>query len=156
VIFVDDPTEYIEFMAKYKDWISIRKLGIREHTKPEEVVFHMAGIRTTIDGKMFKFLGINTEMLDRFAETATANAKKNYQSLGQIISSMSGKDAKAAIEQACTNKVVAPLAENYLLNKLITNMKFDTGISQLEMSKIFPELKPPRAPGRMGKGKKTQ
>ena len=26
---MDDPSEYIDFMAKYKDWISIKRLGIR-------------------------------------------------------------------------------------------------------------------------------
>ena len=65
---MDEPEEYIDFMAKYKDWVSIKRIGIRPETRPEEVVHYLAGVRTTIDVKSYPMLKINTQMLDQQAE----------------------------------------------------------------------------------------
>lgn len=151
---MDEPEEYIDFMARYKDWISMKRLGIRPDTKPEEVVYHMAGIRTTIDTKSFLFLGIKTGALDAYADSITSGMRKSYSSLSGAISSMDKPEAKAAIEGSCENKALTPLAEVYLMNKLISNLKYDVSVNQLAMSKIFPNLKPPKAPG-MGRKKKA-
>ena len=92
---MDDPSEYIDFMAKYKDWISIKRLGITPNTKPEEVVFHMAGIRNTIDLKAFPLLGIKTGPLDAAAGRLTEGKKRNFADLGGAISGLGGADANA-------------------------------------------------------------
>ncbi|MGH2638311.1 MAG: DUF2666 family protein, partial [Rhabdochlamydiaceae bacterium] len=44
---MEDPSEYVDFMVKYKDWISIKRLVIRPDTKPQEIAFALAGIRAT-------------------------------------------------------------------------------------------------------------
>ncbi len=147
---VEEPDEYIDFMAKYKEWISIRRLGIRANTTPQEVVYHLAGIRTTVEGKMYPLLGIKTDVLDSFANSATQGLKK--KDLPQVMEKLDSPEAKQAIT-ASSSETLAPLAKIYLLNKLITNVGLETGIGQLGMSKIFPELKPPKMPRGAGKKK---
>ena len=55
-----------------------------------------------------------------------------------------------------SNKDLAAIAETYLLAKIIKDLGYDTCLNQVQMSKVFPELKLPKAPGRMGKGKKKE
>jgi hypothetical protein len=139
-------------MAKYKDWIAIKRMGIREGTKPEEIVYHLAGIRNTLDARMYKMLGIDTALLDAAAESVSNGLRKGYGSLSQAISGLGSAEARGAVENACAaNKALGRLAETYLLGKVITNLGYDTSINQLQLSKIFPELKPPKAPGRRKK-----
>ena len=154
MIHLDEPTEYIDFMAKYKDWISIKKLGIRDYTKPEDIVYHLAGIRNTLDGRMFKILGIDTAKLDAAADNATNGMRKGYSSLSTAINNLASSEAKKAIEDSCAaNNGLKPFAETYLLQKVVTNLGYDTSLNQTQMSKVFPDLKPPKAPG-MGRKKK--
>jgi hypothetical protein len=148
---LDEPEEYVDFMAKYKDWIAIRRIGIRPGTKPEEIAFHLAGVRALADTKAYVILGINTSTLDSFAESITQGMRKSYTSLTTALSRMGTPEQKKAVEEACPNRELTPLAEIYLLDKVITNVGFDIGISQLAMSRIFPDLKPPKAPGRKPK-----
>ena len=150
---MDEPEEYIDFMAKYKDWIAIRRLGIRPDTKPEEVVQHMAGVRSLIETKSYPMLGIKISVLDEYVGKITMGVRKSYASLGKAVESLSSAEAKAAIESACDNKALAPIAEVYLLNKTTTSLGYDTGINPATMAKIFPGLKVPKAPG-MGRKKK--
>jgi Protein of unknown function (DUF2666) len=151
---LEEPDEYIDFMAKYKEWISIRRLGIREKTTPQEVVYHLAGIRTVIDAKALPLLGIKGSLLDSFAKSVTEGLKKKAADLSVAVAKLDSPDAKKAIDDSCDNKVLTPIAKAYLLNKIISNLGFETGVDQLSMSKIFPELKPPKAPG-MGRKKKA-
>ena len=150
---MDEPNEYIDFMAKYKDWISFKRLGIRPDTKPEEIVHHMAGIRSIIDGKAYLLLGIKTDLLDGHANKITSGMRKGYGSLAKAVESMGGEETKNALANSCENKELVPIAETYLLGKVLTNLGYDTGINQATMAKIFPNLKMPKAPG-MGRGRK--
>ncbi len=150
---MDEPEEYIDFMAKYRDWISIKRLGIHSDTKPEEVVHHLAAIRSTIERKSYTFLGIKTEILDEHAKSLCSGMKKNYNSLSSTIGKMSNPETKRVLESA-SSKQLMPIAEAYLLGRMVSTIGFDTEINQTMMSKIFPDLKPPRVPGRLGKSKK--
>lgn len=150
---LDEPDEYVDFMVKYRDWISIKRLGIRTSTTPQEVVYHLAGIRAAMESKMYPLLGIKTDILDSFAESATNGLKK--KDLPQIVAKLDSPDAKQALVASST-ETLAPLAKVYLLNKLISNVGLDTGLNQLAMSKIFPELKPPKMPPGAGRKKKKQ
>ncbi|MDE1871390.1 MAG: DUF2666 family protein [Candidatus Micrarchaeota archaeon] len=147
---MDEAEEYIDFMAKYRDWISIKRLGIRENTKPEEVVHHLAAIRSTIDSKSYPLLKVNTSMLDQYASKLSANSRRSYSSLSSAIAALDNPETKKVLAESCS-KELAPIAETYLLGRLITDMGFDTSINQRLMSKIYPDLKPPKAPGRKGK-----
>lgn len=152
---MEEPDQYIDFMAKYRDWISIKRMGIRDNTRPEEVVFHLAGIRGTIDSKAFPILGIKISVLDSFADEATKGLKKNANSLAEVAQKFGGSGAKTAIDQACDDKQLKPLAEIYLLGKMIANTGYDTSINQKAMSKIWKDLKVKKPPGR-GAGKKAE
>ena len=140
------------FGLRYLEWISIKKLGIRDYTKPEDIVYHLAGIRGTLDGKMYKLIGIDTAALDAAADKLSKGLRKGYSSLSSAISGLGSAEAKNAVEGSCaSNNALRPLAETYLLAKVITNLGYDICINQLQLSKIFPDLKPPKAPGRKPK-----
>lgn len=151
---MDEPEEYIDFMAKYKDWIAIRRLGIRPDTKPEEIVHHMAGIRATIENKAYSFLGIKLNLLDEYAGRLTSGVRKSYSSLGKVVESLGSSEAKGVLENSCDNKELVPIAEIYLLGKAITNLGFDASINQSVMAKVFPDLKMPKPP-RLGRKRKS-
>lgn len=152
---MDEPEEYIDFMAKYRDWISIKRIGIRPETKPEEVVHYLAGIRTTIDSKSFPMLKINTSALDEYANTLSAGMKKSYGSLASALNKMDSPETKKVLVES-SSKELSSLAEIYLLGKVISNIGFDTSINQKAISKIFPEIKTPKPLGRAGKSKKGE
>jgi hypothetical protein len=144
---VDEAEEYIDFMAKYKDWISIKRIGIRPDTKPEEVAYYLAGIRSTIDSKAYSFLGIKTSVIDEFIGRITNGKRKSYGALSEVVNSINSPDAKAALADACgEHKDQIPLAEIYLLGKAISSIGFDISLNQGAMSKVFPDLKPPKKP----------
>jgi len=145
------PEEYVDFAVKYKEWVTIKRMHILPDPKPEEVAFHLAGIRSTIDGKAYGILGIDISSLDAFAESATGTLRKGITSTGEVLSRLGTPEAKKAIENACTNKAVLPLAKTYLLNRLVVSMNVQTGLTQETMSKLFPNLKAPKFPGRMPK-----
>lgn len=150
---MDEPDEYIDFMAKYKDWVSIKRIGIRPETRPEEVVHYLAGVRGTIDAKSYPMLAIKTQMLDQEAAKICEGLKKNYPSLSTAIAKLGNPDTKKVLNESCSKELV-PLAEIYMLSKVLTTLGYDTSINQTVMSKIFPGLKTPKTLGR--KGKKQQ
>ncbi len=154
---MDEPDQYIDFLIKYKDWIAIKRIGIRENTTPQEVAFHLAGIRGSMDKKVYGILGIKTEPMDAFAESAVKDQKRNYDSLSAAIATLGKQEARKAVDDACSgNKDLKPLAETYLLDKIITSMGYDTFLNQTAMSKIWKELKLPKQRGRKAGAKKEK
>ncbi len=142
----------IEFTAKYRDWISIKKLTVRENTTPEEVAFHLAAIRQTLDKKSFEFLGMNLTPLDAFAESTTAGKKKSFKDLAVCIESISSPEAKTAVETACAVKEeLKEIANTYLIRRIMQNLKFDTDMNQEMLAKVYPNLKLPKPKGRLPK-----
>ncbi|MGI0100949.1 MAG: DUF2666 family protein [Candidatus Micrarchaeaceae archaeon] len=148
---MDEPEEYIDFMAKYKDWVSIKRLGIRADTKPEEIVHYLAGVRSTADSKGYSFLAIKTAVLDEHAKNICAGMRKNYSSLSSALAKMDSQDTKKAISESC-GKELTPLAEAYLIGRIMANIGYDSGINQQTMSKIYPNLKVKKGLGRSAKG----
>ncbi len=143
----DEPSEYVDFMVKYKDWVAIKRLGIRDQTRPEEIVFHLAGIRNSIDSKAFRMLGIDTEKLDSLALSVSQGRKGNYSVLGDALKELDKKEVKAQIEGACKDGKLAKIAGIYLLNRIMLNLGFDSSINQDMLSKIYPDLKVKLPPG---------
>jgi hypothetical protein len=147
-----EPEEFIDFMIKYRDWVAIKRMGIRQDTKPHEIVFHLAGIRGSIDKRAYSLLGIKTAVIDAFAASLTAGQRKSYDSLSTAIASLGKPEAKRVIDEACgENKDLKPLAETYLLDRTITGIGYDTFLNQQAMSKIWKELKLPKQRGRKAK-----
>ncbi len=144
---MDEPSEYIDFIAKYKEWVAMKRMGIRPETKPEEVVFHLASIRNTMDRKMYTFLGINTDALDKLASQITEGKGRGYPSLSEAVKEIEKPDTKRALQDACQNKTISKLAETYLLNRVITGVNLDTTISPQALAKLYPGVKFKLPPG---------
>ena len=133
---MDEPSEYIDFIARYRDWIAIKKMSIREDTKPQEIAFHLAGIRDSFNKRLFSMLEIKTAVLDEFS-SKIAKGKKDYGSLAEAINILDSKEAKEAIAGSCDKKV-AKIAKVYLMNKIINDSGFDTLVTQQIISKAYP------------------
>jgi hypothetical protein len=149
---MEEEGDYIDFMAKYKEWISIRRLAVWPDTKPEEISFHMAGISGVIDSKSPSFLGIDVQKLDALAAKITEGKKKGYQALSEVIANLGTKEVKDAISDSCGDKKeIAKLAEACLLGKILKSMGMYPYITQEAMTKIFPDLKIKKPLGRTKK-----
>ncbi len=149
---MEEEGDYIDFMAKYKEWISIKRLAVWPDTKPEEISFHMAGISGVIDSKAPIFLGIDTQKLEALAAKMTEGRKKGYESLSEVISLLGTKEVKGIISDSCgERKEISKLAEACLLGKILKNMGMYSSITQEAMTKIFPDLKIKKPLGRIKK-----
>ncbi|MCL4380792.1 MAG: DUF2666 domain-containing protein [Candidatus Marsarchaeota archaeon] len=136
---MDEPSEYIDFVARYGDWVAVKKMAVRKETRPEEVVFHLSGIRNSFDRKAFSLMGVNADMLDEFSR-GVSKKSKTYSELGKALSALDSKEAKEAIAKSCDKKV-SRIAEIYLLCKVMADSGFDTSITQQMLSKMYPDLK---------------
>ena len=62
--------EKIEFLAKYKDWLSVKRLTIESTTKPKEITYILGTIWATIEDKLGTYLveaGVDQKLLDEQA-----------------------------------------------------------------------------------------
>ncbi len=151
-------SEGISFMAKYKDWISIKKLSIHENTKPEEVSAHLSSIRMATDRKTAQILGVDTEALDIFASGATGNMRRSAANLEKVTDTLCSDQAKKEIDQAIAgDQSIRDAATVYLLGRMLQNIKIDLDVSIDTLMDMFPGLKIPKPKGRMpGQKKKKQ
>ena len=142
----------IDFLAKYKEWIAIKKMSISDDTKPEEIAFHLASIRQTIDKKAFEILGIDTRQLDELANKITGGARKSYKALAEAIASLGSQEARDIVAKACNGKEeLQEVANAYLLRKVVQNLGFDFDVNQEMLAKVYPQLKIPKPLGRKPK-----
>jgi len=142
----------IDFLAKYKEWIAIKKMSISDDTKPEEIAFHLASIRQTIDKKAFEILGIETKQLDELANRITGGARKSYKALAEAIASLGSQEARDIVAKACNGKEeLQEVANAYLLRKVVQNLGFDFDVNQEMLAKVYPQLKIPKPLGRKPK-----
>ncbi len=151
----DKPEEFVDFSAKYKEWVAVKRLRIMPQTKPEEIAYHLAGIRSTIDSKMFRVLGIDVDSIDERIKQVPKSGK-GAPAVSQALTELEKPEFKRAIADACSSQVLLPFAKTYALNKMINESGTETSLSQLALSKVFKELKPPKAPGRLSKGLKPK
>ena len=138
---MEEPSEYIDFMVKYRDWISIRRLSFDSNTKPEELAYILADIKSTIENKYYSFLRINISKLDDYAAKLASSAGKGYSAAGKALEQIDGKEAKGEILEACADPKLKKIAEAYLAGRLIAKLGIKTGIDNEEMLKLYPELK---------------
>lgn len=148
---VGEERDSVDFMVKYKSWVSIKKMSILESTPPEEVAFQLAGIRQVIDRKAFELLGINVTTLDQLADSITAGKRKNWENLAEALQALGKPETKAAVESAAGKEEHKGFASTYLFRKVVQNLGFDFDINQEALSKVYPNLKVPKPPGRRKK-----
>jgi len=137
---MDEPAQYIDFMVKYKDWISISRQELDDNTKPEEIAFLLNNIRTSAELKYYTFLGIDLPKLDSFAAKATSGLK-GYDDAAKALSQISGGEGKKELAAACQDPKLKKVAESYLAAKVIERLGIKTHIDANEMFKIYPDLK---------------
>ncbi len=129
----------IAFIAKYKDWIAIKKMSISNETKDYEVAGILSNINTTLVRKAFDFMNPNREM-EKLAVTATRWKRKSFANLAnalrQISSSLSG------------NKI----NDAYLLKHVFENLGFAPYANVDMLIQAYPDLKPIKPRGRIAKG----
>ncbi len=148
----EEEKESIEFYARYKNWVAVKKITIREDTKPEEIVAQIASIRQSIDRKAFEILGIDTSALDAYAAQITNGMRKSYASLAKAIESLGKQEAKEQISKATGGKPeLEEIAATYLFRKVVQNLSFDFDVNQEMLEKAYPYLKMPKPPGRKPK-----
>jgi hypothetical protein len=144
----------VEFSAKWKDWIAVKKLTIREDTKPEEVAFSLASIRQSIDRKAFEIFGEHIDIvgLDSYASKIASNRKKNFKDMADVILQLSSTESKKVVENSCSkNPDLKDIASTYLFRKVVQALGFDFDVNQEMLAKIYKELKLPKPRGRQPK-----
>ncbi len=142
----------IEFLAKYKTWLAVKKIQINDGTKPEEIALQLSSIRQSIDKKSFEILGIDTIALDAYATQMTGGARKSYGKLAEIVQKLGTGEVKEVAKRACNgNEALAEIASTYLFRRAIQNLAFDFDVNPDMLQKAFPNLKVPKPPGRKPK-----
>ena len=149
--------EGVSFMAKYGDWIAVKKLSITPTTKPEEIAAHLSSIRIATDRKIAQVLGVATDSLDAYASASTEGMRKSIANMEKIISIMCTDETKKQVDSSLSNGAPRSAAVIYLFGKMLQNIKLDLEVSPDTLMDMFPGLKIPKPKGRMpGQKKKKQ
>ncbi len=146
----------IFFMAKYRDWIAIKKLSVSSDTKPEEVAAQLSSIRLATDRRIPQVLGVNTDSLDMYAATVTDGMRKSAANLEKITTVLCSDDAKKQIDGALAQNAPREAAVIYLFSKMLQNIRVDLEVSPETLMDMFPGLKIPKPKGRMPGQKKKK
>jgi len=142
----------IEFLARYKNWVAVKKISITLNTKPEEIVLQMSSIRQSVDKKSFELLGIDTTKLDAYASQLSSGKRKSYGSLAELIQKLESAEAKEAVSGAVGGRrELVEIASTYLFRKTVQSLAFDFDVNAGMLQKAFPNLKIPKPPGRKPK-----
>ena len=144
----------VEFSAKWKDWVAVKKITIRNDTKPEEIAFNLASIRQYLDKKAFEILGvyINIKELDDYALKIVSGRKKNFKDIAGAVQDLSTSESRKVIDDSCVkNPDLKDIASTYLLRKVVQLIGFDFDVNQEMLAKAYKELKLPKPRGRQPK-----
>lgn len=108
--------KYVQFIANYEGWVSIRKLKIEPATDPRTVMEFLASLSNSLDSNVEKNLRkiVNLEKVDKAIEelglakkdTAKAleevNSRKVNAAISEIVEGLTlQKNEKKEIEQFC-------------------------------------------------------
>jgi len=164
----------ILFAAKYKEWISIKKMSIDEKTSEPEVVHMLAGVCETLNRKAFEFTRIDLAKIDAYAARVTSGKRKGFGSLAEVFGSIKPAEAKEVLADALSSVkmpqeegaeastgagagakgpgALFPVAEAYLIRRILVNLGYDVGVGAESLAKAYPKLKFPKPRGRFKKG----
>ncbi len=147
----------IVFMAKYGDWVSVKKMSITKDTKPEEVAAHLSSIRMATDRKAAQILGIDTDVLEAYATNFMGTMRKSAANLEKITNALGEAEAMKEIESSCKgDKELGNAAKTYLFSVMLSNLKLDLEVSPETLMSMFPGLKIPKPKGNFGGKKKKK
>ena len=145
----------IMFVARYKEWMVVKKLAVDATTTPQEVSAILASIEATMSRKSYEFTGVNLGMVDAIADKLIVGKRKSFIALSEALSSLKPADLKAELLTACPTPAHLPIAENYLLKSMLDKMGFRTNLDTETLSQTFPEIKVVKPRGNFGKKKKA-
>jgi len=137
---LDEPEQYIDFMVKYKDWISISRQELDGNTKPEEIAFLLNNVRMSVESKYYKFVGIDTTKLDAYAKAATSGMK-GYADASKALAQIECAEGKREITASCSDLKLKKIAQSYLASKIIEGIGINTHLDAKELMKLYPGLK---------------
>lgn len=142
----------VAFFAKYKEWISIKKMEIDEKTTAPEVVHMLSGIRESISRKAFELSGIDEGKIDSYVSNLVKGKRKGYSNLAEIFAGIKQNELKEALLSASSEQLL-PVAEAYFMRKLLAELGYGVDVGTEMLSRMYPELKLPKPKGRFGKKK---
>ncbi|MEM3555316.1 MAG: DUF2666 family protein [Candidatus Micrarchaeia archaeon] len=141
----------IVFSAKYKDWVSIKKMEIDERTTAPEVVHMLANIGESVSRKAFELSGVDRARIDEYVEKIAKGKRKGYSTLSEVFGGLKQNEVREVLLSA-SNEQLLPIAEAYFIRKLLTSLGYELEVGTEMISKIYPELKLPKPKGRFKKG----
>jgi len=133
----EQPGDHIAFIAKYGNWVAIKKLGL-EKVQDYEVSAVLAGINNTIVNKSFDFAGAKDD-----ATVQQALAGKGRRSYGNL---------RAALESLLPKFTGTTNGDAYVLAKVMGGTGYKPYASPEMLTEAHPDIKPPKVKGRKPKG----
>ena len=143
----------VVFTARYKAWMTVKKLTIDERTTPQEVAAALASAEATMTRKSYEFTGINQSAIGAMAERLAKGKRKSFVSLAEALTALKPTELKAELLAACPTPAHLPIAENYLVKCLLDDIGFKTNLDMETISQVYPEIKVPKPRGNFGKKK---
>lgn len=128
--------DFIGFMGRYKEWVSIKKLGLGK-VQDYEVSGILSGVNHSIVNKAFDFAGVNKN--DVLVDSVVKGKRKSYNNLAAAL-----KDLEP--------KLTTGPDDAYLVCKVFENLGFKPYASPGMLTEAYPDIKPPKVKGRKSKG----
>ncbi len=126
----EEPGDCIAFIAKYRDWVAVKKLGL-EKVQDYEVSGILSGINHTAVNKGFDFAGAR-------AENQGAGGRKTWNNLCAALASLEPKLAGGR-EDAC------------IIVRAMEGVGYRPYASPNMLTAAYPDIKPPKVRGRKPK-----
>lgn len=132
------PKKRIGLMARYKDWISIKKLGLEEKVPKWEISGMLAGITEALIPKAFQFAEFEKEAVAEAAEKAVKGKRKSYGAIADVLSAVPHS--------------LSEMQTSYFLFTALSALGPKPYANRGMLTKEYPEIKPPKPRGRQAKG----
>lgn len=132
----EKPEDVIAFIAKYKDWVSVKKLGL-ENVQDYEVSGILSGINHTVVTKIFDFAGVNKD--EALADSIAKAKRKSY---GNLLGALRELEPKLTGEPE----------DAFVVLKVFEKLGYKPYASPEMLTDAHPDIKPPKVKGRKPKG----
>ena len=132
--------KYIQFIANYDDWVSIKKLKIEPATEPKTVMEFLASLNTSLDNKVESNLRkiLELDRLDKVIDSLGL-AKREYD---KALAGLNGRDVNGAIKEITEKDGLMPNEKSELADfcKVYAARKV---LKQIEMPIDYSQIKIP-------------
>ncbi|GEM_PF-772450 len=132
------PKKRIGLMARYGDWISIKKLGLDAGVPKWEISGMLAGITETLVPKAFQFAEFGKESIAEAAEKAAMGKRKSYGAIAEVLSAVPPS--------------LSEMQTSYFLFTALSALGPKPYANRGMLTKEYPDIKPPKPRGRQAKG----